>query len=61
MNLTNIEGKFSSDPNGKFSVGENGMIATAFPDATEAGVEIFKKGGNAIDAACADLRSGMHA
>ena len=29
------------------------MIATAFPEATQAGVEIFKKGGNAFDAACA--------
>ena len=29
------------------------MIASAFPDATRVGVEIIKKGGNAIDAACA--------
>lgn len=29
------------------------MVSTAFPKATEAGVEMFKQGGNAIDAACA--------
>lgn len=31
----------------------NGMVSTASKQATEAGVEILRKGGNAIDAACA--------
>ena len=53
MNISKIEGSFSADENSKFANAKNGIIATAFPDATNAGVEIFKKGGNAIDAACA--------
>lgn len=53
MNISNIEGNFSPDEDSKFAISKRGMIATAFPEATQAGVEILKKGGNAIDAACA--------
>ena len=35
------------------AVGEKGMIATGHALATEAGVEVFRDGGNAVDAAVA--------
>ncbi len=53
MKITGIEGNFSPDENRKFATAKNGMIATAFPEATQAGIEMMEKGGNAIDAACA--------
>jgi gamma-glutamyltranspeptidase/glutathione hydrolase len=53
MRLSIIEEKFVERPDGKCSKSNNGMVATAFPEATQAGVEILDKGGNAIDAACA--------
>jgi len=48
-----IEQSFSPTKDGKFSRSDNGMVVTAFPDATKAGVEMLNMGGNVVDAACA--------
>ncbi len=48
-----IEESFTPTKDGKCSESDLGMVVTAFPDATQAGMDMFMIGGNAVDAACA--------
>ena len=48
-----IEESFSTRRDRKAAVSKRGMVATAFPEATAAGVSMLRKGGNAVDSACA--------
>lgn len=51
MEFNHLKYQYSSRRNSVY--GKNGMVATSSPLAAEAGMEILKKGGNAIDAAVA--------
>src|SRR6056297_2330129 len=51
MNFNYLDSPYSSNQNTTFS--QNGMVATTQPLAAQAGLDILKKGGNAVDAAVA--------
>ncbi len=51
MKLDHLYQPYTSQRNSAFA--RNGMVATSQPLASQAGLEIMKKGGNAIDAAIA--------
>ncbi len=53
MRIRRVEGRFEQTADRRCAEAPGGMVASAFPDATSAGVEVLAQGGNAIDAACA--------
>lgn len=53
MRIARVERRFTPTADGRAAEAAGGMVASAFPEATQAGVELLAQGGNAIDAACA--------
>jgi gamma-glutamyltranspeptidase/glutathione hydrolase len=53
MNIKKIEGEFCPGGDGRAMEAPGGMVTTASAPASEAGAEMLKRGGNAMDAAVA--------
>ncbi len=53
QNIKKAENNFKPSDDGKCAAAQNSMVSTASKPATLAGIEVLKKGGNAVDAAVA--------
>ena len=53
MDLDKMEDSRQPSVEGKYAMSKGGIVVTAFPLATQAGVRMLEIGGNAVDAACA--------